>query len=33
MMEPICVRSFNAHYIYILNQRMLCHHMSQGGEC
>jgi len=32
-MEPIYVRSFDAHYVYVLNHRMLWHHMSQVREC
>jgi len=31
-MEPIYVRSFNAHYVYVLNHIMLWNHMSQVKE-
>jgi len=32
-MEPIYVKSFNAHYVYVLNHIMLWDHMSQMGNC
>jgi len=31
-MKPIYVRSFNAHYVYVIIHIVLWHHMSQVGE-